>query len=47
MVICNVPEVCPLELGKSTYQRVLRLTLLASAFLPINFVLKRDVLFHI
>ena len=38
-------EVCCLERGKVKHQRVLRLTLLASALLPNNFVLKLVVLF--
>ena len=33
-----------LERGKVKHQRVLRLTLLISALLPVNFVLKLDVL---
>ena len=37
-------KICCLESGKVKHQRILRLTLLAATLLPINFVLKLDVL---
>ena len=36
---------CALYVHKLKYQMILQLTLVASAFLPINFVLKLDVFF--
>ena len=37
----------PVEHGRVKHRRVLQLTLLASTLLPINFVLKLDILFTI
>ena len=45
-VICDRKSVC-MECGKVKHQGVLQLTLLASALLPVNFVLKLDVLLTI
>ena len=40
-------QVCSLRHGKVEHQRVLQLTLLTSALLPVDFVLKLDTLFTI